>query len=92
MQGFVDNYIKSEGGWSSTLQLMSNGDIINFEGLNGDISSSSSEAVFGSVTTLEISSADFCMLASKYPQLYQSILSRILSDKNTLLQMYACLK
>jgi len=92
VSGFVDNYIKSKGGWVSTLQLIADGDVLNFEALIELSSSSSYEAVFDSVTTIEVSKADLYKLIMEYPPLYKNILSKILADKSTLQQMYACLK
>lgn len=92
MSGCVDNYIKSIGGWASELQLMAEGDFVNFESLNSEGSSSAYEAIFDAVSTIEIYGHDFYPIAEKYPKLYQAIFAKMLFDKNTLQQMYSCLK
>jgi amino acid adenylation domain-containing protein/thioester reductase-like protein len=91
MAGVVDSYIKSIGGWVGTLQLMGEGDVINFEALNDVSSRASYQAIFDNVATIELNKSDLCHLASKYPRLYQIIIAKVLADKDLLQQMYACL-
>lgn len=75
MNGLVYNYIKSSSGWISALQLNSTGNIANLEALFNRKSSSTYEAIFGSVTTLEITSDNLNQLATRYPQLNCNLLN-----------------
>lgn len=90
--GFVDNSVLSPSGWSTNIQLFADYDSFGEELVLGQESSSEYSAVFGPVTTIEIAADKFKHLICSYPELTQSVLLKLLKDKNTIQSMFALLK
>ncbi|MGL4859061.1 MAG: cyclic nucleotide-binding domain-containing protein, partial [Enterobacteriaceae bacterium] len=92
LQGFAELFVTSDGGWVSTLHLLSADDVINLESLQGLQSGSSARALFDAVSTLEIDREKLEQLLQANPWFYQNVIRYLLGWQKNIQQMYACLR
>ncbi len=89
IDGFIDNYVESEGGWKSSIQLLSSGDVINLESIAKLAATTSSKSVFDSVSTLEIDVNSLTSIFSENNSFYLSTIHHLLGRQDVIQNMYA---
>jgi surfactin family lipopeptide synthetase A len=91
LKGYIDSYVKSSGGWLSSIQILSVGDIMNLESISQQKAISTMRALFDSVSTLEIDSPILENLCMQDRQLFHNIVNQLVMDKTKLQQMFISL-